>query len=189
MSERSKGRGQTKRSPWSSRLRVGREDNNTIPEKILLGNHGKVQNPHSVANSHSRYTYSLSIRYSKGIITSFCFCILKMKGAITVTVSILTIHVTTATSATFCCSSRTIQRHYAAAACSSRTVSLLKRNHNFRSKQHDKTAGCCNFKQICDNRWFIIPILCWTLSTVWCTVDTGPTSLAYFKMHSLQSKE
>jgi hypothetical protein len=38
MPDRSKGEGQAKCSPWSSRLEVGRGSDNATPENLLLGN-------------------------------------------------------------------------------------------------------------------------------------------------------
>jgi hypothetical protein len=55
MPDRSKGRGQTKCSPWSSRLGVGRGTNNATPEKCTvtkppepMEDHGGGQEPHRV---------------------------------------------------------------------------------------------------------------------------------------------
>jgi hypothetical protein len=56
MPDRSKGRGQTKCSPWSSRLEVGRGANNPTPEKSTVTkppepmeeDHGGGQDPHRV---------------------------------------------------------------------------------------------------------------------------------------------
>jgi hypothetical protein len=48
MPERSKGRGQTNCSLWSSGLGVGRGANDPTPARFTVRNHGGGQNPHKV---------------------------------------------------------------------------------------------------------------------------------------------
>jgi hypothetical protein len=49
MLDRSKGRGQTKCSPWFSRLRVGCGAKDPTQENLLFSNYGGGQDPHRVA--------------------------------------------------------------------------------------------------------------------------------------------